>query len=192
MDWFRQRLVWNDPAVVKDLVKNGLFYRIYTPQVGYHAHSYHPHAGDLPAPWSLCCSLRLTLPARHGAFSMMHAFTAEPRPSAIPPNTLGMPRADVQRCQAPPAPQIKHTSHTVSAPLTRLSLMQKCHVHMQVLIRGFISANERAAASAVGPDPGKQLADGRAAGSGGTVVGAALAQQVNCRASSPCVCLTAC
>ena len=33
MDWFRQRLVWNDPAIVKDLVKNGLFYRIYTPQV---------------------------------------------------------------------------------------------------------------------------------------------------------------
>jgi hypothetical protein len=37
MDWFRQRLVWNDPAVVKDLVKNGLFYRIYTPQVSEHS-----------------------------------------------------------------------------------------------------------------------------------------------------------
>jgi hypothetical protein len=78
MDWFRQRLVWNDPAVVKDLVKNGLFYRIYTPQV---------------------------------------------------------------------------------------------------LIRGFISANERAAAAAVGPDPGKQLADGRGAAGIGSVAGAALAQQ---------------
>jgi len=33
LEWFRQRLVWNDPEVVKTLVKNGLFYRIYTPQV---------------------------------------------------------------------------------------------------------------------------------------------------------------
>lgn len=33
MDWFRERLVWGDAAVVKDLVKSGLFYRIYTPQV---------------------------------------------------------------------------------------------------------------------------------------------------------------
>ena len=31
-DWFRERLVWNDPDQVKELVKNGLFYRIYTPQ----------------------------------------------------------------------------------------------------------------------------------------------------------------
>lgn len=50
MDWFRQRLVWNDPAVVKDLVKNGLFYRIYTPQVG-NSLMNHPHAGEPPAPW---------------------------------------------------------------------------------------------------------------------------------------------
>ena len=33
MAWFRQRLVWNDPAQVRDLVRSGLFYRIYTPQV---------------------------------------------------------------------------------------------------------------------------------------------------------------
>ena len=31
--WFRQRLVWDDPAVVQDLLKRGLFSRIYTPQV---------------------------------------------------------------------------------------------------------------------------------------------------------------
>ena len=34
VDWFRQRLVWDDPAVVVDLLKRGLFSRIYTPQVG--------------------------------------------------------------------------------------------------------------------------------------------------------------
>ena len=33
VDWFRQRLVWDDPAVVQDLLKRGLFSRIYTPQV---------------------------------------------------------------------------------------------------------------------------------------------------------------
>ncbi|EFN51864.1 hypothetical protein CHLNCDRAFT_7951, partial [Chlorella variabilis] len=33
MDWFRQRLVWSDPAVVNDLLKKGLFTRIYEPQV---------------------------------------------------------------------------------------------------------------------------------------------------------------
>lgn len=31
--WFRERLIWDNPAVVKDLLRNGLFYRIYTPQV---------------------------------------------------------------------------------------------------------------------------------------------------------------
>lgn len=31
--WFRERLIWDDPAVVQDLLRNGLFYRIYTPQV---------------------------------------------------------------------------------------------------------------------------------------------------------------
>ena len=35
MGWFRERLVWNDPAVVMDLLKNGLFVRLYTPQVTY-------------------------------------------------------------------------------------------------------------------------------------------------------------
>ena len=54
-------------------------------------------------------------------------------------------------------------------------------LHMQVLIRGFISANQRAAASAVGPDPGKQLADGSAAAGGGSIAGAALTQQVRPR-----------
>ena len=33
VDWFRQRLVWDDPAIVQDLLKRGLFSRIYTPQV---------------------------------------------------------------------------------------------------------------------------------------------------------------
>ncbi|KAL4433671.1 hypothetical protein ABPG75_000112 [Micractinium tetrahymenae] len=33
MDWFKQRLVWEDPAVVNDLLKKGLFTRIYEPQV---------------------------------------------------------------------------------------------------------------------------------------------------------------
>ena len=31
--WFRQRLVWDDPGVVQDLLRRGLFSRIYTPQV---------------------------------------------------------------------------------------------------------------------------------------------------------------
>ncbi|KAK9843726.1 hypothetical protein WJX81_003815 [Elliptochloris bilobata] len=31
--WFRERLVWNDPATVTDLLKNGLFVRLYEPQV---------------------------------------------------------------------------------------------------------------------------------------------------------------
>ena len=30
--WFRERLVWNDPATVTDLLKNGLFVRLYEPQ----------------------------------------------------------------------------------------------------------------------------------------------------------------
>jgi len=33
MQWFRDRLVWNDPQQVRELVRSGLFYRIYTPQV---------------------------------------------------------------------------------------------------------------------------------------------------------------
>lgn len=32
-EWFRERLVWNDPAVVIDLLKSGLFIRAYEPQV---------------------------------------------------------------------------------------------------------------------------------------------------------------
>lgn len=31
--WFRDRLVWNDPDTVIDLLKSGLFVRIYAPQV---------------------------------------------------------------------------------------------------------------------------------------------------------------
>jgi hypothetical protein len=31
--WFRERLVWNDPDTVADLLKAGLFVRIYAPQV---------------------------------------------------------------------------------------------------------------------------------------------------------------
>jgi len=30
--WFRERLVWNEPATVTDLLKNGLFVRLYEPQ----------------------------------------------------------------------------------------------------------------------------------------------------------------
>jgi hypothetical protein len=33
LDWFRQRLVWSDSAVVNDLLKKGLFMRIYEPQL---------------------------------------------------------------------------------------------------------------------------------------------------------------
>lgn len=32
-EWFRERLIWDDPAVVLGLLRNGLFSRIYTPQV---------------------------------------------------------------------------------------------------------------------------------------------------------------
>lgn len=34
MGWFRDRLVWSDAGVVTDLLKSGLFVRMYTPQVG--------------------------------------------------------------------------------------------------------------------------------------------------------------
>ncbi|KAL4853226.1 hypothetical protein ACK3TF_005740 [Chlorella vulgaris] len=33
MGWFRQHLVWSDPAVVNDLLKKGLFTRVYEPQL---------------------------------------------------------------------------------------------------------------------------------------------------------------
>ena len=33
LGWFNERLVWNDPAVVTELLKNGLFVRIFAPQV---------------------------------------------------------------------------------------------------------------------------------------------------------------
>ena len=35
--WFRERLVWNDPSVVVDLLKSGLFIRAYEPQVSHTA-----------------------------------------------------------------------------------------------------------------------------------------------------------
>ena len=34
LKWFRDRLVWNEPETVVDLLKNGLFVRLYEPQVG--------------------------------------------------------------------------------------------------------------------------------------------------------------
>jgi hypothetical protein len=33
MAWYKERLVWSDPAVVNEMVKNGLFIRVYAPQV---------------------------------------------------------------------------------------------------------------------------------------------------------------
>lgn len=33
LDWFNERLVWNDQAVVTEMLKNGLFVRIFAPQV---------------------------------------------------------------------------------------------------------------------------------------------------------------
>ena len=33
LGWFNERLVWNDQGVVSDLLKNGLFVRIFAPQV---------------------------------------------------------------------------------------------------------------------------------------------------------------
>lgn len=33
LKWFRERLVWNDPAVTTDLLKSGLFVRLYEPQI---------------------------------------------------------------------------------------------------------------------------------------------------------------
>jgi hypothetical protein len=33
LKWFRERLVWNDPAVVTDLLKSGLFVRLHEPQL---------------------------------------------------------------------------------------------------------------------------------------------------------------
>ena len=34
LEWFHARLVWSDPALVADLLRKGLFVRIYEPQVG--------------------------------------------------------------------------------------------------------------------------------------------------------------
>ena len=34
LQWFRDRLVWSDPATVHDLLKKGLAARLYEPQVG--------------------------------------------------------------------------------------------------------------------------------------------------------------
>ena len=33
LGWFNERLVWNDPGVVTEMLKNGLFVRIFAPQV---------------------------------------------------------------------------------------------------------------------------------------------------------------
>ena len=33
LKWFNDRLVWNNPAVVVELLRNGLFVREFTPQV---------------------------------------------------------------------------------------------------------------------------------------------------------------
>lgn len=44
LKWFRDRLIWNEPETVVDLLKNGLFVRLYEPQVGI------PHFPAGPAP----------------------------------------------------------------------------------------------------------------------------------------------
>ena len=49
LKWFRDRLIWNEPETVVDLLKNGLFVRLYEPQVGIHL--FRP----IPAPKSICC-----------------------------------------------------------------------------------------------------------------------------------------
>lgn len=33
LGWFNERLVWNDQGVVTEMLKNGLFVRIFAPQV---------------------------------------------------------------------------------------------------------------------------------------------------------------
>jgi hypothetical protein len=33
LKWFRERLIWNEPETVVDLLKQGLFVRLYEPQV---------------------------------------------------------------------------------------------------------------------------------------------------------------
>lgn len=33
LEWFKERLVWTDPAVITNLLKAGLFIRAYEPQV---------------------------------------------------------------------------------------------------------------------------------------------------------------
>ena len=36
LQWFNDRLVWNSPTVVNDLLRNGLFIREFAPQVSMH------------------------------------------------------------------------------------------------------------------------------------------------------------
>lgn len=47
MGWFKERLIWSDPAVVNDLTKSGLFVRIFAPQVSFTAFACAPdHPGS--------------------------------------------------------------------------------------------------------------------------------------------------
>ena len=49
MGWFKERLIWSDPAVVNDLTKSGLFVRIFAPQVTFTASACAPDR--LCTPW---------------------------------------------------------------------------------------------------------------------------------------------
>ena len=50
MGWFKERLIWSDPAVVNDLTKSGLFVRIFAPQVS--PQLLYVHQTIQVAPWS--------------------------------------------------------------------------------------------------------------------------------------------
>lgn len=150
LEWFRQRLVWNDPEVVKTLVKNGLFYRIYTPQVRLPSLALRPS----------CC------------FERMHSCSGWCRSA----HELWHQHRRTRCCLLVQQRDGERSHHTRRAS-RRVEVLKSVDAALQVLIRGFLALNEREAAAAVGPAGGRADLTGSSVG-GASLVGAALAQQV--------------
>lgn len=76
LGWFNERLVWNDPAVVTEMLKNGLFVRIFAPQV-------------LPLQALLtCCTVTRILHASASAPQQLQSYKTEKEDSMHSPSTL--------------------------------------------------------------------------------------------------------
>ena len=66
LKWFRDRLVWNEPETVVDLLKNGLFVRLYEPQVGVEVVVFITYPACMPQISASCPCLSAHI-ARHQA-----------------------------------------------------------------------------------------------------------------------------